>query len=330
VVKLALLVVFTVSLGCCQASAQESRPALKWHVVADVPLPGKAVRFDYQSLDPTTRRLWIAHMGAGEVLAFDLGTRQVVVRTPEMPGVTGVRAVPALGRVFAALSGGHEVAVLDSRSGRVLARVPGGRFPDGLAYAPASKKLFVSDEYGRQELVIDVPSSSARPPIQLGSQVGNTQYDSVSGRIWVAVQTRNELVAIDPSMDSVVDRIPVPGIEGPHGFYLDPEHRLIYVTGEENGKLGVLDLNTKRLLHTYSVGDEPDVLALDPVRRRLFVAAESGVITAFDVRGDSLAPLPRYAAPHAHSVAVDPASHLVYVPLENVRGRPVLRILRLE
>jgi hypothetical protein len=330
VVKLALLVVFTVSLGGSRVSAQELRPALTWHVVADVPLPGKPARFDYQSLDPTTRRLWIAHMGAGEVLAFDLGKRRVVVRTPEMPGVTGVRAVPALGRVFAALSGGHEVAVLDSRSGRVLARVPGGRFPDGLAYAPGSKKLFVSDESGQQELVIDVPSSSARPPIQLGGQVGNTQYDSGSGRIWVAVQTRNELVAIDPATDSVVDRIPVAGIERPHGFYLDSEHRLIYVTGEENGKVGVLDLNTKRLLHTYPVGDEPDVLALDPARRRLFIAAESGVITAFDVRGDSLVPLPGYTAPHAHSVAVDPSSHLVYVPLESVGDRPVLRILRLE
>jgi hypothetical protein len=27
---------------------------------------------------------------------------------------------------------------------------------------------------------------------------------------------------------------------------------------------------------------------------------------------------------------VDPTSHLVYVPLENVAGKPVLRILRLD
>jgi hypothetical protein len=31
--------------------------------------------------------------------------------------------------------------------------------------------------------------------------------------------------------------------------------------------------------------------------------------------------------PHAHSVAVDPATHLVYFPLENVGGQPVLRIM---
>jgi DNA-binding beta-propeller fold protein YncE len=319
-----------VALVAWRASAQVSRPAAEWRVVADVPLPGPAARFDYQSFDATTGRLWIAHMGAGEVIAFDVRTRQVVARVPNMPGVAGVRVVPALQRVFAALSAGHEVAVLDSRDGRVIARVPGGRFPDGLAYAPHANKLFVSDEYGQQELVIDVPSSTARRPIQIGGEAGNTQYDSLADRIWVAVQTRNELVAIDPLTDSVVDRVPVPGIERPHGFHLDAGRRFIYVTGEENSRVGVLDLRTKRVAHIYPVGEEPDVLAMDPERRRLFVAAESGVISAFDVRGDSLVPLPRYTAPHAHSVAVDPASHLVYVPLENMGGNAVLRILSLE
>jgi DNA-binding beta-propeller fold protein YncE len=313
-----------------RAIAQAHQPAPEWRLVADVPLPGKAARFDYQSFDATAGRLWIAHMGAGEVLAFDVQRRQVVARVPEMPGVTGVRVVPALQRVFAALSAGHEVAVLDSRSGRVLARVPGGRFPDGLAYAPGANQLFVSDEYGRQELVIDVASSTARQPIQVGGEVGNTQYDSVSGHIWVAVQTRNELVAIDPMADSVVLRVPVPGVEHPHGFLVDAMRRVIYVTGEQNATLGVLDLRTSRVLRTYPVGKDPDVLAIDPARHRLFVAAESGVITAFETSNDSLLLIGRYQAPHAHSVAVDPSTGLLYVPLEDIGGTPLLRILRLE
>jgi DNA-binding beta-propeller fold protein YncE len=325
-----LLCAGVLALAGCRASAQTAGPSPGWRVVADVPLPGKAARFDYQSFDSAAGRLWIAHMGAGEVLGFDVRARRVVARVPDMPGVTGVRVVPALERVFASLSGGRAVAVLDSRDGRVLARVPGGRFPDGLAYAPGAKKLFVSDEYGRQELVIDVPSSKARPPIPLDGEVGNTQYDAADARIWIAVQTRNELVAIDPATDSIVQRVPVPGIERPHGFYLDSHHRLAYVTGEAGARVGVLSLETGKIAHTYRVGDEPDVLALDPGRRRLFVACESGVINAFDARGDSLVPLPSYRAPHAHSVAVDPTTHLVYVPLENVAGSSVLRILQLE
>jgi DNA-binding beta-propeller fold protein YncE len=323
-------VAFALAMFGCRAGAQVARTAPAWRLVADVELPGKAARFDYQSLDPTTGRLWIAHMGAGEVLALDVRTRQVVARASNMPGATGVRAVPGLNRVFVALSAGHAVAALDSRSGRVLARAPGGRFPDGLDYATRVDKLYVSDEYGRQELVIDVPSFTAHRSIPLGGEAGNTHYDSVAARIWVAVQTRNELAAIDPRTDSVVERIPVPGIQRPHGFLLDAQRRFIYVTGEANSRVGVLDLQTNRVTHTYPVGNEPDVLAMDPHRHRLFVASESGVIAAFDVGKDSLVPLPRYTAPHAHSVAVDPSSHLLYVPLEDVQGKSIIRILRLE
>jgi DNA-binding beta-propeller fold protein YncE len=177
--------------------------------------------------------------------------------------------------------------------------------------------------------VIDVPSATARPPIAMGSEVGNTQYDSATGLIWVAVQNRNQLAAIDPATDSIVARVAVPGIVRPHGFFIDAAQRRIYVSGEGNARVGVLDLPTMRIVGIYPVGNDPDVLALDPAQGRLYVAAESGVVSAFDVRGDSLAPLPQYRAPHAHSVAVDPATHLVYLPLENVDGRPVLRILTL-
>jgi streptogramin lyase len=325
-----LLIVTLLSLlgGC--ARAQTPAPRVQWRVVTDVPLPGRAARFDYQSFDPTTGRLWIAHMGAGEVLAFDVRTRQVAARVSNMPGATGVLAVPPLRRVFVSLSGSHEVAVLDATDGRVLARLPGGRFPDGLAYAPGSHRVFVSDEYGRQEVVIDGSLLKLRPSIPTGGEVGNTRYDSVSGQVWIAIQTRNELAAIDPVTDSIVMRVAVPGIERPHGFVVDAPHRLAYVAGEGNARLGVVDLRSNRVVRTYALPDDPDVLALDPGSRRLFVAAESGAVSAFDIRSDSLIPLAMYRAPHSHSVALDPATHLLYIPLEDFLGRPVLRIMAVE
>jgi hypothetical protein len=51
------------------------------------------------------------------------------------------------------------------------------------------------------------------------------------------------------------------------------------------------------------------------------------VLSSFAVDGVDLHALPELRIPHAHTVAVDPATHRVYLPLENVNGRPVLRIL---
>lgn len=71
-----------------------------------------------------------------------------------------------------------------------------------------------------------------------------------------------------------------------------------------------------------------DPLAFDPSLRRLYVAAENGVVTVLGERERSLVTLGRaFLAPEAHTVAIDPLTHLVYFALQDVRGTPVLRIM---
>ncbi|HEU4565991.1 MAG TPA: YncE family protein, partial [Gemmatimonadaceae bacterium] len=295
--------------------------------VADIPLPGPATRFDYQSVDPAARRLYISHMGAGRLLVFDLDASRVVATVPGVPRATGVWAVPAHHAVYVSAAGGHEVVAIDDRTLAVTARVGGIRFPDGIAYAPAEHALFVSDESGEADVVIDARTGRKRATIPLGGEAGNTHYDSVSHCILVAVQTRDQLAAIDPATERIVQRYDIPGSDHPHGFALDEPGRLAFVSSEESGVLQVVDLRTMRVLSTRRVGDGPDVLAWDAEWRRLYVASESGVVSAFQVEGSSLRPLGEVRAPHAHTVAVDPRTHRVYLPLENVGGRPVLRVM---
>ena len=62
--------------------------------VGDVPLPGGASRFDYQSLEPASGRLFVSHMGAGQLVVFDVRANRVTANLDEFPTVTGVLAVP--------------------------------------------------------------------------------------------------------------------------------------------------------------------------------------------------------------------------------------------
>ena len=50
----------------------------------------------------------------------------------------------------------------------------------------------------------------------------------------------------------------------------------------------ISDLATKKATATLSVGADPDVLAFDPGLHRLYVSAESGVISVVDERDRSL------------------------------------------
>jgi DNA-binding beta-propeller fold protein YncE len=307
--------------------AAAGRPRSAPRVVKDYPLPGPANRFDYQSVDPASGRLYMNHMNAGRLIVFDLKSSTVLGEVSDLPRATGVWAVPSQHKVFVSAAGRHEVAVIDDRTLTVIARVAGVRFPDGIAFAPGVDKVFVSDESGEADVVIDARTNAKRSTIALGGEAGNTHYDSVSRCILVAVQTRNQLVAIDPVTERIVARYDVPGSDRPHGFAIDEPGRLSFITGEGNAQLLVLDLRTMKVIATHPVGDEPDVLAWDPDWRRLYVASESGVVSTFEADGRELRFLGEYRAARGHSVAVDPTTHRVYLPLENVNGRPVLRVM---
>jgi len=317
-----------VEAGWSKAIPTVPRAKAPLQVVRDIPLPGSASRFDYQSLEAASGRLFISHMGAGQLVVFDVRAQNVIGNLDGFPRVTGVLAVPTEHRAYASATGDHAVVVVDDSTLKIMARVAGPTFPDGIAYVPEARRVFVSDEAGGRDFVINAATDSVAARIELGGEAGNTQYDAGSQCVMVAVQTANQMAVIDPATAAIVRRITFDhAVRHPHGFYIDAPRRLAYVTGQESATLGVLDLRTLQLRQVLPIGDDPDVLAFDPSLKRLYVAAESGIVAVFEARQDSLVQLGWYRATNAHSVAVDPASHKVYLPLANLDGRPVLRVL---
>jgi YVTN family beta-propeller protein len=301
-----------------------------FHTVRDVPLPGDTSRFDYESLDSQTHRLYITHLGAGTIPVYDVQAGAIVGEVRDVPGVHGVLAIPDLGRVYATATNSNQVAVIDPASLSVIATIPGGVYPDGLAYDPEVGKLYVSDETGGTDTVIDTTSNQVVATVQLGGEVGNTQYDPVSHQIFVAVQTRNQVVTIDPQSDQVSGRYDTPGCDHPHGLQVSPDRRMLFIACEANAKLVVMDLQSMTISEAHDVGMVPDVLAFDAPRRVLFVAAESGPLIALFETDTGLRPLAQKdVGPNAHAVAVDPDTGHVYVPLANFGGQPLLRELSL-
>ncbi len=111
--------------------------------IAEIPLPGGANRFDYQSVDEQDHLLFIAHLGSDQVIVFDLNQAKVIVTIPDIASAHGVTAVPTMKRLYAAATGTHQVAVVDMNTDKIIARADGGTYPDGLAYDPDTQKLFV-------------------------------------------------------------------------------------------------------------------------------------------------------------------------------------------
>lgn len=86
-------------------------------------------------------------------------------------------------------------------------------------------------------------------------------------------------------------------------------------------------MRSKQVIQSFAVGGDPDVPAFDPTLSTLYVAGEDGVVSLFRFEGGMGDKIGEgRLGPNAHVVAVDLATHRSYFPLENVGGRPVLRV----
>jgi DNA-binding beta-propeller fold protein YncE len=321
---LGLLAGLAAALVGCSTSPQVGNLPLRQ--VSETPLTGGPVRFDYMALDASRSRLFIAHMGAGELIDVDVKAHSVVRTVPDLPDVHGVIVVPDKRRVYATATGNNQLAAIDEDTGRVVFRAPTGTYPDGLAYDPIRHSVWTTNESAGTETVIDAETGAVRATVPLGGEVGNVVYDAVSDRMVVAVQGRNDLAIIDPVSFTVKERIPTPGCDHPHGQALDVTDQIVFVGCEANATMVTVDLANRAVIDRHQVGETPDVLAYDPGVNRVYVAAESGWVNILDhTRGHLAAKGSSHLADGAHTLALDPATHHTYFPIPKGKdGSPVL------
>ena len=334
--------------GIASVPAPRTNPQI-FTPVGDFPLGTASSRIDYQSFDPAVRRLYISQLGAGKLLVFDVTHEKLVAALDGFPNTSGVLVVPALHQVYSSVpgsglikdiqiglgfiglsSGPGKISIVDTRALKPVTSEPAGLYPDGIAYDPTERRIFVSDEIGGAVFVIDADTNRPIARIGAGAIVGNVQYDPVTKRVYAPLGFANKLAVIDPVSATLIERRPLPGASQPHGLAIAPGKAIGYVACQGNDRLLAVDLVSGAVLANLPVAHDPDVLAIDPGVHRLYVAAESGNISTYDI---STATAPKllgnfFAGKDAHSVSVDPSTHFLYVPLADEGGRAVMRVLR--
>jgi DNA-binding beta-propeller fold protein YncE len=299
---------------------------LPLRTVHELALPGDNSRFDYASLDAQRGLLFVAHLGASEVIEIDVRANKVVRTIPNLSDVHGVLVVPALRRVYATATGANQVVALNEDTGEVINHAPTGNYPDGIAYDPRRNAIWTTNETGGTETVVDADNATVRGSVNLGGEVGNVVYDSTADLMLVDVQGRNDLAIIDPASLVVTKRVSLPGCDHDHGLALDTAARLAFVACDGNATLLTVDMNTWQVTGTNLVGADPDVLAYDTSAHRLYVACESGTVSILDLRDGRLTVAGSdHLADGAHVVAVDSGTHRSYYPVPaGSDGRPAL------
>jgi hypothetical protein len=181
-----------------------------------------------------------------------------------------------------------------------------------------------------------------------GDDVGHVRIDPSLHRIFVVIQQLADpdspnpnpipppgtarLVAIDSLTHKVTARLLLPDFcITPHGLEIDTTSHIAFVACLDATPASVLrvDLQTMQVISEtpWPVEPRPDILSLDRTLHLLYVAAGAG-ITIFQEDGTSFKWLGSYTfGVSTHTLAVDEATHNVYIPLPKMGGRPVLRIM---
>lgn len=319
--------------GTASRDAATSAPSLPLVHVADVPLPGKPVRFDYQALDSAKGNLIIAHMNDASVVVVKARDGSLVKVVPGIPTPRGVVVADDVGRIFIT-SSPDRLVILDNTSFKVIARVSTGHAPDGDGWDPEDRIVAVSDQRDGAVSLISKAGSGRRRQVRVGLETGNVVFDAKRGVFWVTVvkpTPPDQLVSIDPVAAKATGSIPLPGCSGAHGLRIHPDGRSAFVACESNSKVIRVDLiGATHALDIAPSGAEPDVPAIDPGLGWLYVAAESGDLRVFDIDQPGLSTIDReHPGDRSHSVAVDPTTHHVFFPLEKgPAGKPILRIMK--
>ena len=139
------------ALAGCSTSTQPAELPLRQ--VSETPLTGGPVRFDYTALDAERGRLFIAHMGAGELIDVDVRAQKVVRTLPDLPDVHGVIVVPDKNRVYVTATGSNQLVAIKEDSGQVVFRASTDTYPDGLAYDPIRNTVWTTNESAGTETV---------------------------------------------------------------------------------------------------------------------------------------------------------------------------------
>src|SRR6266536_2395366 len=94
--------------------------ALPLRAAGEIALPGDSSRFDYASLDAARGLLFVAHLGASEIVVVDVRA----VRGVEQ--VHGVLVVLKLHRVYASTTGANQILIMDEDIGEAWGGAPSG------------------------------------------------------------------------------------------------------------------------------------------------------------------------------------------------------------
>jgi len=291
-----------------------------YHVVTTYKVGGDG-GWDYLTTDSDARRIFISR--GTHVMVIDADSGKSVGDIPDTAGVHGIALAPELGRGFTSNGREGTVSIFDIKTLATSAKLKVGDNPDAILYDPATKRVFTFNGHSQDSTVIDAASGKVLGTIKLDGKPEFAASDA-KGEIFVNIEDKSQLVAIDPNKLEVKAKWPLAPCEEPSGLSIDRKNRRLFV-GCGNKMMAVVDADTGKVLATPAIGDGVDATTFDSETGLAFASCGAdGVLTVVKEESAGKFSVAENVATQkgARTLALDAKTHKVFVVTAQFGPRP--------
>jgi YVTN family beta-propeller protein len=292
-----------------RGEARAADAAAKFSVIGTIPGPDGG--WDYASVDPAGRKLYVAHGDA--VMSVDLDSGKV---NPKLVDGDRLHAVVPLpdGKVLSTNGGNNTATIFEAATGKVIASVPTGVGPDGAIYDPASGLVIVMDGRAGDITLIDPKTATSPGKIAVGGKLEFAAADG-KGKVYVNIEDKGEIAVVDVAGKTVTQHYTLTGCEEPSGLAYDPETGLL-VAACSNQKAIAITAADGKIAATLPIGERPDAVMFDAKRQVFFIPCGAGTLAMISAaKGATPAVIGTIpTANGARTGALDPTTGKIYLP----------------
>jgi hypothetical protein len=265
------------------ASWALARPADSgYHLLKTYPFgaaPGSTTEyFDYITVDPAARRVYLSRGTAVEVMNADTG--ELVGYIEGFKRQHGVALAPELDRGFISDGTLAQVTIFDLKTLKTLGTAKADDDTDCIVYDPATKRVFTMNGNSHSSTVIDAKTGDVLKTIDL---VGAPEFAVADGKgmIYANLANMSQIAAIDARTFEVKAKWSAAPSGNSTALAMDREHRRLFSAGRNPQMFIVMDADSGKVIQSFPISAVTDAAAYDPETKMVFVSTREGNIHIF-------------------------------------------------
>lgn len=283
-----------------------------YHFLKEIPIGGEG-GWDYLSVDPKARRLYVTH--ATKIVVVDLDAEKIAGEITNTPGVHGFAVVPEYGVGFSSNGKEGTLSVVDLKTLATRSKAKAGRNPDAIVYDSGSQQIYAFNGGDNSVTIVEGDDGDALTTTPLPGKPEFAAADPKASRVYCNLEDKNAVAVLDTVSHQVVNTWPIAPGEEASGLALDVVHHRLFLGCGGNKMMVMMDSTSGKVLASVPIGAGVDATAFDPETQLAFSSNGEGNVTiAQEDSPDQLTVVQTLTTQRgARTMALDPKTHKLYL-----------------